>query len=246
LSDNQKALDTLLARIAALEARPAPAAAPQAPAFDARAFAQAFTADPVGVMTRLGIPTDHVSRVMVAHTLGDAAPYELRMLAAQGPQVSAVQAIQSDLQAVRQRQEAIEAASKKATERQSFSALAVDKTKYPLLAAAMAKNPARYAGRVDSHQGDAAALAATIEADLKADLEALGITPPASAANADTQQAQSTQGKQAQDGTTVNPGSVDPTPPQIQEKKPGVFTMEDHAALRDRIVRKHTPQTDAQ
>lgn len=226
-----------LARIAALEAQlssrnttPAPST-PQPAGIDPQQLARALASDPVGTMSRLGVPVDHVSRVLVAHQLGDAAPPELRMLAQQGPLVSATQAIASDLQTMRQRLESFEERDRKAARRSSFSALAVDKTKYPTLAAAYAKNPALFDSDVDGFQGDPAALADTLEQRLAALAPAVGATPPASDGNAENT-GQSSQAK-------AQPGAVDQTPPPIPQAKPGVWTQEAHQELKERILRKY-------
>lgn len=223
-------LDKALARIAALESQLSRQPKPE---FDPRQFAQALTSDPVGTMTRMGVPVDYVSKLLVAHTLGDHAPAELRTLAMMGPQVSQMQAIASDLQAVRQRQEAIEERDRKSNLRTSFSGLATDKTKYPLLAAAFGKAPSLFSDEIESYRGNADELAAAIEGRLKVTAEAAGYTPPASDADADKTQGQSTQAKQA-------PGAVDQTPPPLSQAKPGVFTQEDHEALKQRIIRKYS------
>lgn len=233
--DLQRKLEVALSRIAALEVRQPAAPSTPTPQFDPQAFARALAADPVGMMTRMGIPVDHVSRVLVAHQLGDAAPPELRMAAMMGPQMSATQALATEVQTVRQRLEQYESRDQKQAVRSSFSALAADKTKYPLLATALAKSPQLFDSELDSHQGDAAALAERIEGRLKALAPALGVPQTASTENAETANAgQSTQTKQAQSG------AVDPTPPPIQQGKPGVFTQEDHEALKERIIRKYS------
>lgn len=232
-ADLQKKLDTALARIAALESSRATAPAPAAPAIDR----QAWTLDPIGSMQRAGLPVEHIAKVFVAHVMGDQAPPELRTLAAMGPQVSATQALSSELHQLRQRVDAYEAKEKQQAVRQSFSQLAVDKTKYPVLATAYARNPSAFEAEVTAHQGDAAALAERLESQLKA----LGITPPASTENAAATQVQSTQDKQAQQAH-VNGGPVDTTPPPLPTNAAnakGVFTQEEHRALKDRIMKKY-------
>lgn len=239
-----KALETALARIAALETRlsaqpaPAPAAAPQSQGIDPQAFARAFAANPVGVMQQFNIPVDHVSRVLVAHTLGDSAPPELRMLAQQGPLVSATQALNADLQAMRQRLEVFEQRDQQATRRQGFNALTADKAKYPRLAAVMARSPELFISEVDTYQGDTAALAADLERRLEATAQALGATPPASQANAEQANAgQSQQAKQAPQGVQ----GFDPTPPPIPpQTTTGPWTPEMDRQMKERIIRKYS------
>lgn len=238
--DLKKALNTALSRIAALESRPAPQSAPT---FDA----QGFTRDPIGAMTRYGVPVDHVARVMVAHVMGDQAPPELRALAAMGPQVSQTQALSSELDKLRQRVEQYETREREQAARSSFSALAADKTKYPTLAAVYARDPKLFDGEVTAHKGDAAALAEAIEGRLKVIAPALGVPQTASTANAakpQQDQSKSPYGEQVKQAQAVSPGNgpVDPTPPPLPQgnNKPGVFTQEDHQSLRDRIVAKYS------
>jgi hypothetical protein len=230
--ETKKQLDTLLAKIAALEVQlnARPAAAPQTPTgIDPQRLAQALMTDPVGTMRQLNVPVDHVNKILVAHTLGDAAPLELRMLAQQGPLMSAQASIASDVQALRQRLETYEERDKKAARRENFSALAADKTKYPTLAAAYAKNPAIF-NDVENFQGDVAAYAEATEKQL-ATLAPV-FTPPASSANAETS-GQSSQAKQA------HVGGIDPTPPPIPNSKPGVFTQETHEEVKARILARY-------
>ncbi len=236
MSDELKRqLDTALAKIAQLEVQVAnrPQSSTPTPGLDPQQVARAMAADPIGTMTRLGIPVEHVTRVMVAHQLGDAAPPELRVLAQQGPLMSATQAIAQDLQAMRQRLETFEERDRTASRRQSFSALATDKSKYPTLAAAYAKHPELFDSDAASFQGDAAAYAESQEKRLAALAPALGAPPPASSGNADTN-GQSSQAKQAR-----GVSGIDPTPPPISNAKPGLLTPETDAELKARILAKY-------
>lgn len=224
-----------MSRIAALESRPV--TAPQQ--FDQQTFAREMTINPVATMSKYGVPVDHVSKLMVAHVMGDQAPPELRALAAMGPQVSAQQALTSELGQLRQRLEQIETRDQQAAVRQSFSTLAVDKTKYPTLAAAYARNPSIFDGDVVGHKGDAAALADSLERRLKTLAQAVGAPQPASTANAGQATSQSSQTQQAQ-GSAVTGGPVDTTPPPLPSiAKPGVFTQSDHEVTKARILQKY-------
>lgn len=228
-------IEKALARIAQLEAEVARSrtAAKPAPQFDQAAFARQFASDPIGTMTKMGVPIDHTTRVLVAHALGDQAPPELKVLAAMGPQVSATSALTSSVEQMRQRLDAYEVKER----RQSFQALATDKQKYPHLSKAIAVDPSITEG----FSGDNAdEYASTMEARLAKMVQALS---PAASTNADTQ-VQSTQ-NQAQ-VTTGNPTSGDPTPPPIPQNKPGVWSEDEHRRLRDEVVRKHSrPATEA-
>lgn len=239
--DLQAKLDKALSRIAALEANKSAAQAPQQTGIDPRQLA----VDPIGVLTRAGVPVEHVTRVFVAHAMGDKAPPELRTLAMMGPQVSATQALTADLERMRQRLDEYEQRDNQARVRQSFSSLAADKAKYPFLAAAHARDPKLFDSEVDVFKGDAAALAEAIEGRLKVIAPALGVKPqPASNESADaTKQGQSTETKQAQE-TAVSPNGADTTPPPLPSATGAnagkTFTAAEHQALKDRIVRKYS------
>ncbi len=188
--------------------------------------------DPIGTHRRVGLTDDHIqhsTRVHVANAMGDQAPHELRMLAAQGPMVSATNTLQSDVQVLRQRLEHYENEGKTKVVRESFKALAADKSKYPHLAKALAANPALLDEQLGKHGGSAEEFANAQEA-----LAALYAPPPVREGNTDDQMPNSQQGKQAQGS------GLDPTPPPIAQGKAGVFTPEDHAKLRDEIVRKNS------
>jgi hypothetical protein len=219
-------LDAALSRIAALEAE-----LRSRPAAPAGISARAINEDPIGTLSKSGVDIQHLARVFVAHTLGDSAPPELRSLAMMGPQVSATRQLSDDVQAMRQRLDDYESREKQSAARKSFSALATDKSKYPALAAAFAKSPAVFDGDVDSHKGEAAALAESLESKLKA----LGLAPPASTESAETAQPQSSQGKQAQPA-----GAVDTTPPPLPQNQSGALTQETAAQLKERILRKYS------
>ncbi len=232
--DISKQLQSALVSIARLEAEVAPLRAkarePQAPrGIDPREY----ITDPIGALLRAGLSPEHIqhsTRVHVAHAMGDQAPMELKMLASQGPMVSATSNLQSDVQALRQRLESYENEGKAKAARESFKALSKDTTKYPHLAKALTANPTLLDEQLARHGGSAEEFAAAQEA-----LAALYAPPPVSSGNTDdTSSPNSQQGKQAQGG------GLDPTAPPIAQGKAGVFTPEDHAKLRDEIVRKNS------
>lgn len=222
-----------LARIAQLEAelarRPDPAT-----------IAREITNNPFGAFQKYGVPTDHVTRVLVATALGDQAPPEMKALAMMGPQVTATQAVQAENQALRQRLDALEQRLTGQATRESFQSVSADKSKYPLLAATLAKAPDLFRAEVDSHRGDAAALADQLEARLKMTAQALGVnTPTASAANADNRQRAEAQSSTSQQDTAHQAGAMGGDPPPIPGKiTQGSLDEQGLRALRDEIVRK--------
>lgn len=231
--DTQKALQTALARLAALEAEVSGyRSQKKEPEFDQQAFRQKFVTDPIGVMSQMGAPVDHVTRVLVAHALGDQAPPELKVLATMGPTVSATHALQAQVEALSRQLTTLTSAEKAKGVRERFKALAKDKTKYPNLASVIESDPSYFDDEI-SDGADVEAFAASREGRLAPLLKLK--TPPASEANAD-ETAQSTQGKPAIAGA-MN-GDVPPLP----RDKTGVFTQEDHQKLRDEIVRKYSSQ----
>jgi len=232
--------EKLLARLAAMESelatlRAAPKKQNNGNAvndFDPAAFARQLMADPVGTFQRMGVSTDHVTRVLVANAMGDQAPPELKVLAAMGPQVSAQHALDSKVEALSRQLSTLVDSQTKGVARESFKALASDKSKYPHLAKAYAADPSLF--DEDLAGGDAAEIAQKLEARLAKTAAAFGVkteTPPASEANAEAQTTQSTQSRPA-----LETGS---TPPPLPQTKPGVFTQEEDQRLKAEILRKY-------
>jgi hypothetical protein len=225
--------EAALQRIAALEAEVSGyrrQAKPE-PQFNMEAFRQDFIADPVGTMQRLGAPVDHVTRVLVANAMGEQAPPELKMLAAQGPQVNAARALEARVEALSRQLSDVTAASSKKATRESFQAITADKSKYPHLAKAVSADPSLVEDELGSHGGTAEELAAKLEARLSK--VAAIYAPPAASSNAETQD----QSTQVAPATT---GGLSGGVPPLTQKPSGVFTPEDHARLRDECVRKAT------
>lgn len=228
----------ILARMAAMEQelstlRARPQAAPVA--FDPAAFARSMAQDPMGTLGKYGVPVEHVTKVLVAHALGDQAPPEARFAATQGQQVSAMMKMQSEFEAMRQSLASFEADKARSSTRDSLKSLTSDKSKYPNLGAAFAADPSLFDSDLASHKGDATALAQTLEDRLAKTAAALGVKVPQTASS-DTAAAtgQSTQ-------ATAQTGGIDPTPPSSTAKPRGVFDETEHARLRDEIVRKNIP-----
>jgi hypothetical protein len=229
--------EDLMKRLAVLEAEVSRSrAATQAPQLNEDAIIQAFVQrlihDPIGTLTSRGAPVEHLTRVFVANAMGDQAPQELKMLAAQGPQVIAARAVESKVEALsRQFSNLVDATTKAAT-RESFKALTSDKSKYPHLAKAAAADPDLIAEELGAHGGTAEELAAKLEARLTK-VAAVYAPPPASGEDA-VSHVPSTQDTPA--------GVTNDGVPPIPKQAVGVFRAEDHAKLRDEIVRKHTSQ----
>lgn len=230
-ADLQKSLDTAIARIAQLEAEVSRARKPekQAPAFDPAAFARALVADPQGTLSKMGVPTDHVAKVLMANAMGDQAPPEWKVLAQMGPQMSATNALNSTVEQLRQRLDEAEAR----VARQSFQALAQDKVKYPHLSKALVADPSLFDSDLSAARGSAEEIAATLEGRL-AKVAAIVAPPPASAENADT-------AAQSQQSKAQTASGIDPTPPPLpQATSPGAWSEDEHRRVRDEVVRKYT------
>lgn len=223
----------LMERLASMEKELATfrARKPEEKSFDPQAFRSAFVADPLGSMTKMGVPVDYITKVLVAHAMGDQAPAELRMLAQQGPMVSAQNALESRLEQLsRQVSTIVETGSKKSVQ-ESFKALSADKTKYPHLAKAVQADASLFDGELSGHGGTAEEFATQAEARLSK-IAAIYVPPTASEANADKPD----QSMQVKPATSASlPGGVPPLPVD----KAGVFTNEDHAKLREEVVRKY-------
>lgn len=221
-----------LARLAAMEQELSTLRArPQAAAFDQAAFARQMAADPLAAFAKYGVPVEHVTKVLVAHALGDQAPAEMRFAATQGKQVSTQMEMQAEMQAMRATLASIEADKANTSTRASLNTLTADKTKYPTLAAAYAADPTLFDSDVAGHKGDATALAEALEKRLAKTAAALGVKPT-QAASSDTadNSGQSTQ-------TKTQTGGIDTTPPPIVKAQPGTWTEAEHTRLRDEIVR---------
>lgn len=225
----KKALDTAMSRIASLETevsgyRKRPAE--DTNKFDPVAFRQSFITDPIGQMTKMGVPVEHITRVMVAHAMGDEAPPHLKALAQMGPQVSATRALDDKVETLSRQISDLLATQGKSSARERLHALAKDKTAFPSLSSVLESHPSFF----DDELSDGA----DVEDFAKRHEERFSkIMPrPASDGNADAT-APSTQSKPATAGTI----SGDP-PPLPNTPKAGLFTQEEHQKLRDEIVRK--------
>lgn len=236
----------LLERIAVLESRLADANKPATPVYD--------NADPVGSLTRAGADLDYLTKILVARAMGDQAPPELRVLSQLGPQIATTRALESQLEDLRRQVTGINETSQKKAARESFRAIAADKTKYPALAKALAADPEFFDEDLDRHQGSAEELATKMEARLVklVPVEA----PPASDEDADTTAQsdsalglaltgddQSTKVESANQVAAAAPPArrpaVNSQMPPLARPTPGVFTPDEHAKLRDEIVRKY-------
>ncbi len=232
-------LQTALAKIAALETETAPLRAKaKEPAFDQKAFAQAFTRDPVGTMKRYGIERDYTTQVLVAQALRDAGqpvPANLEVASSMGPQIAAMDAVTAELAALRQRVEAGEKSVKGNTIRESLKIIASDKKKNPNLATAYAADPSLFDDDVNKHEGSAADLADALEKRLARQAKALGVTQSTSTEEVDA--SETAQRPKSTDGTAHASGSPAGNPPPLSKtgKKSG-FTEDDARALRDEIV----------
>lgn len=220
--DIAKALQTAIARIAQLEERITNAKK----ADPAALTAHGLTHDPVGTMLAAGIPVDQVTKILVRHTLGDSAPESLKEFSAGQQQLGTISAsLDAKLADLSRRLE--EATSGSRVER--FKATAADKTKYPHLAAALAKDPSLFDEDVGS--GDAVETAAKLEARLAKLAPALA--------------PQSTSGESVEnkvaEGSQAKPalGALHGDPPPIQQPKPGAMTDDIYAQLKDEVVRQH-------
>lgn len=256
MSDNDK----LFAKMAAMEMemeklrkQPAPAA----PAFDPSALIN----DPVGELSRLGVPVEHISRILVAHTMQQAGitpPPAFQAAAQVGPTINATRALAGQYEQLsRQVSELVTSGKMKSTS-EKFKALIVDKTKYPHLARAVAADPSLFDDDVTQHGGTAEELATKLEARHAKLAAAYGLkpTPPVSDENTDVSdednsayaQIDTTQSQQSGAGTdesdTVgNQAGANNGPPPIARKVVNkIWTQEDHERTRDEIVRKYSKQ----
>lgn len=190
---------------------------------------QALVNDPIGTMMRHGIPVEHVTRVAVAHSLGDQAPPELRVLASMGPQISATQNLNSQVEQLSRQVSTLAGAQLSKTKRESFKALSTDKTKYPNLAKAAETDASFFDDDLEGFSGTAEEFASRQESKLsKLKLHTPGPAQSEQPAGSTTT-VQSTQDKPAALAGAMN-GDV----PQLLQK-PGF----DRDKVKAEVLRKH-------
>lgn len=238
-------LATALSKIASMESELAPlraqARSPQ-PQVDPRQIVQAMIQNPVGTMKQFGVPKEyqqHMTAALVSaemQEMGIPVSGHVAARVEQFPTNQKIDAVTADVQALRQSIEADRNAQKQSANRESLKTLSTDKNKYPLLAAAMAKNPALFEGKVTA-ESDAATLAESLEKELAQYGEALGVKPQAqTASHEDAGNANTTTSTQV----TAQPVEARAgNPPPLPKNGPtSSFTEADDYALRERITRK--------
>lgn len=234
--------DALLTRIAQMESELAQFRGQQRsnePAFDKRAFIQ----DPTGYMAKQFRMTpqeiQHVNAVNLAVAMGDQAPPDMRYIAQQGPLIAQQSTLQSQLEQLsRQVQELVTGKTQEVTVN-SLKALIADKSKYPHLSTAYAKNPGLYDSKIPNVKGTAEEIAKQFEDEAAAYAQAFGVQAQPASENAGVKEAQSTQSKPA----PLAGGPIDPPPlPKPQE---GEWTPEEDKRVRVEIARKFNIPLDA-
>lgn len=204
---------------------------PKAPAFNPQEFARAFTQDPIGTMSRLGIPVEHVNKVLVANAMGDQAPEHLKAMLHMGPQISNTMALQNQVETLSRQFSDFMTQQTKSGTRESFKTLTAQKEQYPHLAKALAADPTLFDEDLKGHGGSAEDFAKATETRLSKFAKLWG-PQTASDENADTTDDQS------QQVTPAVAASLNGEMPPIKQTKQGVFSQDDHARLRDEVVRK--------
>lgn len=214
----------------------------QQPQVDPRQIIQAMIQDPAGIMKQYGVPKEyqqHMTAALVAaemQAMGIPVDGQMHARVSAFPAKQTADAALEEARAVRQLVEADQQKAKAAANRESLKIASTDKAKYPHLAAAMAKNPALFEGRVTA-ESDVAALAESLEKELTAYGEALGVKPAAQTASQEDAGSTTTTSTQV----TAQPAGTragDP-PPLPKEKTSSGFSEADNEALIEKITRKH-------
>jgi hypothetical protein len=239
---DDKTIEAALARIAAMESElsgyRSKAKEPPPKQFDPSAFVKAFIDDPISVMQKMGVPKEHVTKILVADALGKDAPPALQMQRHMGAQINTTTELSQKLDDLSRRLEALSDKDARQGTRESLNKLISDKSKYPHLATALAKDPSFFDDDIASHKGDAEALATTLEARSAKYAGVLGAkVQPASVEKADQTEPKDQYGKPATVGSTT----VDVPP--IPQKQQGAWTEDDDRTLRDEMVRKYQPSS---
>lgn len=189
---------------------------------------QEFVQDPIGTMQRYGLPVEHITRVAVAHQLGDQAPPELRVLASMGPQIVQQQNLGSQVEQLSRTVQSIAQGQANKTKRESFKALSADKTKYPNLAKAAETDPSFFDDDIEGFSGTAEEFASRQEAKLSK----LKLHTPEPAPSEQTAE------KTIDPSTQVKPaalaGAMNGDVPQLLQK-PGF----DREKVKAEVLRKH-------
>jgi hypothetical protein len=240
-ADLEKKFEIALAKIASLEAKLNAKPTPQPQGLDPAKLREQMINDPFGTLTKLGVPTQHITRHAVAHELrssGLEVPAQLEALISVGPQINATNALESKFEQLSRQVSEIVNTSKARTVQERFSALAADKKAYPHLAKAYAANPEFFAKDLERPEVDAEALAKELEAQHAMIASVYGYKPETSTASdvnaGNTVSTQSTQGMPAPVA-----GNLNSEMPPVSQSKAGLWTQEDHDRIRDEIVRKY-------
>jgi hypothetical protein len=232
--DTTKNLNAAIARIAALESelRSKPAKESES-VFDLVAFRKQLTIDPIGTLRSLQLGTehiDHVRSVLIADKLGDQAPPQLRVFAAQGAQLVAAHAQAETIAALSRRLDDRDKQEQKATKREAFKSITANKEKYPNLAKAFAADP-ELVSEMDAHGGTAEEFAASQEAKLQ---KLVSVFAPSTASVTADNRGQSTQAK-----PTALAGTLSGDPPPLEKEQSG-WTRDQYTKIRDGIVQKYS------
>lgn len=228
----------LLQRLAALEAEVSGYRKQPAGGFDKAALVN----DPVGFMRKHGVPADHITKVLVAEQLGDAAPPEMRYLGQMGPMVNATSTLQSQFETLsRQFQEFVDSQKGNST-RASFKAIATDKKKYPHLSKALNKRADRYDEEASKFEGTAEEYAKQKEAYLQEMAELFG-APPASEVDADEtadveMMSDEQEATESENGGPAVAGGLNSEMPSLK-KVSGPLDEKGKADLKASILRKY-------
>lgn len=243
IAELQKQLQTAITKIASMESELAPlraqARGPQGPT--PQQVIQAMVQNPHGTMGHYGVPKEyqqHMARSLIAAEMQAMGIPVDPMIAAQTAAFPTSQKADTALEqvaALRQELATRDSEAKVRTARESLKT--IDKSKYPHLAAMMAKNPGLYDARVTA-ESDIAALSESIEKELATVATTFGVKTDAaqSASQEDAGNATTTTSTQV----TAQPvGTRAGDPPPLPKGNKSTFTEDDDKALRDEIARKY-------
>ena len=227
--------EALLSRIAALETELSQHRSRNTPT----AIKQQLLMNPQGFYNAIGMTPDeriHLQRVTVAEVLGDQAPQDMKMYAAQGPQVAQMSQLTATLDALSRRVEELVVAARQAeAARESLKALIANKVEYPHFSAAVAANPALLDAKLKGRTGEAAVIAKELEEEAKQFATAYGYKAPAQPASDDAAktEAQSLESKPA----PLAGASMDAPP--LPGAQTGPLTDEEDRRIQEELNRKY-------
>lgn len=213
---------------------------------------QSIIANPIGTLKGAGYGDSHIEHlrnVFIADKLGPQAPMPMQIAANLGPMQAQFQELMGVVKSLADEVKTVKTTAVKGTETTKFQSTASDASKYPNLAKAYAKNPAKFNAKWDSHDGSAEDFLKAQEAELKEIADALGVTPAPQEGNTAAASVNAEQKAQSEKGVVTSAASVhlkDVPVPQSPKSPDGKWGKETYSGLKERLVAEAAKKTGPQ